>query len=75
MPRILAPSVGQKHGGWTCLGPEPHVRKDGTDTEVYRWSRLCRHCGEAFETATTKNFAASKAFELVNCPKHRGAKP
>jgi hypothetical protein len=65
-----------QHGGrtWTEQGRKPHVRRDGSGTELIMWATPCAHPGcQGHATCTTPsiNFESSKAFGTRHCESHK----
>lgn len=72
--KIVAPTIGQQHGPWVCIGGEPYTNRAGEVVTLYLWRRPCRVCGLLFTVKTTANYSRFKVFELVHCEAHRGVK-
>jgi hypothetical protein len=48
---------------------EPHIRRDGTETELAVWQSHCAQCGEPFEFRAPSK--ASKFEPNRRCAKHK----
>lgn len=54
---------------YKLVGTFPHIRKDGTHTQLHRWVSACAQCGEPF-FITTPAAASNPKFNR-RCQKHK----
>jgi hypothetical protein len=51
---------------YELVGVKPHLRRDGSETELLVWRSHCADCGAEFLCSTTKVFKAMNR----RCPAH-----
>lgn len=58
---------------FTLVNKAPHVRRDGTPTELLTWRSVCRRedCNNTFEVKTGTVVDAAKNLNVVHCTEHR----
>ena len=49
----------------------PHIRKDGSSTEIAVWHSACAECGGAFTVTAPLDYSTSKAFAQKRCSAHK----
>jgi hypothetical protein len=69
-------TLTHQHGDrvWTESGRVPHIRRDGSLTELITWSTPCAHPGctdLALCTTPATGFEVSKAFGAKHCSAHK----
>ena len=55
------------------IGYKPHIKKDGTSTELMVWQSSCIDCGENFTVTTPKSTTKendSNSFYQCRCSNH-----